>query len=539
MPDSITFTGDISGSMTLLSDQLYQNILDGKIKVENPYNPITYIGDINSTVNLEATELDPTMTTQVILGTTNIEKDIFTDELLSGEITIDKNTFDRVIHGLTNIENETLDISLDGEVELTYSDQYKKHLSGNLLVESDKSEKDLNGHLWVVNDKEDKEILSGELEYEEGTYTHDIDCDVTLTLFNSWVDLASHVRVPCGRYIYSIFSKMRVVPGYNMDLISSINVTDDGHYDIIRGNLNIDKEDHNTDVLDGEVELEKYETTTIDGSVSINRVDTRFDLFSELYAAEGKTIDIHSFMNVEPTPYRYGYVDILSHINAGFESINDLFTGTLVAYQPERISVDIDCSVEVKPSKENLIRIGIFVDPLWKMEPYVLKGALTTLFDPIYHKERVKVVYGGNARALYMIKHFCEVYHVLHSIPLKVDYTQNPIVNMHMVHGYTRALLDIPDKEHEYLDRVFIFANTSGQHGGSMLHPLLHHLSELNIETYVIDSSGNYLGLDTRNSTLIPLGTAPTSTYHYNPLHHIPVGMATKHRMIFDKNPVV
>ena len=541
MPEEmITYTGDIDSSATLAkTDDLYQDILRGTITIENPYNPITYIGDINSEVELEANPISDSVS-NILFGTTTIESEDHSNDLVDGVATITSDTFNSDFDGQADIENDEFGYDIfDGNVELAYTNSVNKFIEGSTEIEQEQTNIDIEAEGFLIPENFNRNIISGEFEYEEGTNTTDLDGEVTLTLFNAWVDLASHIRVPCGRYIYSIFSKMAVVPGSNTDIISTIEVTDDGHYDIIRGTLNVDPENTETDLLDGEVELEKYKTTTIDCEVSINRVDTRCDLFSELYAAEGKNIDINCFMNVEPIPYRHGYLDIPSHLNAGFETIEDIFTGTLIAFQPERIECDIDCTLEVKPSIEDMIRIGIFVDPLWKMEPYVLKGTLTTLFDPLYHKERTNVIYGGNARALYMIKHFCEVYHVLHSRAIRVDYTQNPIINMHMVHEYTRALLHIRDKKHEYLDRVFIFANTSGQHGGSMLHPLLHHLSELDIETYVIDSSGNYLGLDTSNSTLIPLGTAPTSTYHYNPLHHIPVGMATKHRMIFDKKPVV
>lgn len=186
--------------------------------------------------------------------------------------------------------------------------------------------------------------------------------------------------------------------------------------------------------------------------------------------------------------------------------------------------------------------VGIFVDPLWSYDVFVLKNAVSTFLDRLINKERITLVFGGSPRANWDIRKFASVYRLepdqVREIPFSY-YPGNPMYNRNQMEVFTRALFTFSEDDTlKRVNKVFIFSNNPYTHSSTYLGPLIDACDRYRIPLAVITDKGDVQGSDPASGRYISRRQVdPNYPMEHQP--HWMWGNGTKHRDIFDDHAIV
>ena len=409
-----------------------------------------------------------------------------------------------------------------------------------LKVDSLLESHEIDGSVQTVKTTHTTDVLDGGFDYRESGYSEDLlEGNVIIHQWNQKYEILSSLLIPRYDYIYSILSQLTIAPGVNYDMDSFLKVVDRFKADLLRTAVRLDFGIYrNDDLLTISAVLPPFEYMHLNGMVNLNKVGTRKDLDSSLIVVNGLNKDINSTLEVE-TPYQQYSTDIPSSLNVG-ELVYIDFDSVLEVDSSHAFYRDINSSVNVR-NYDYAGRIGIFVDPLWKYEPYVLKNAVSTFLDRLYEKHKITLVYGGSPRANWDIHKFGDIYGVNPSQLIEVPYSfvpGNNILNVDQMNRYVRALFSFNNDSCAFINKVFVFSDSPYAHNTTYLAPLFKMCEAYHIPMAVITSKGDVVGTDPSTGKY---GTQRQINLHY-PLTHQPhwvYGEGSKHRDVFDDGGIV
>lgn len=565
----VTMIGDISGTVKI--DSIYKGTeFFSFINVTLGPDPvIKYIGDINGITNIEISgkidDDDISFLSSLEVAKRNLDKDIITgsvgiykeaithfinvdmfykklditDSILDGNFTYEKDYLKNIGFNSSMKVVRLIEDSIYGTTSINIED-YTKSITSTMNIEGIAYLKDMiEGNATIEKIPFNSKLLDSAFVYAKENMDQNIlEGMVTVNYWKSWFDINCRIHVPSHRILYTFLSKLRAVLPCDFDIDSKLDVFNDQIYDI-PGDVMLIQDVYDDLVLDGNVDLLPSKYTDLDSNVTLEKVDTRREFHGYMYVVTPVNTDIDFSMDVE-TIYTGIDEDVLSKINVGNNLDQDILSQVLVqaALQsrneiPSRLNV----TNELLPS-----RIGIFVDPIWSYEPFVLKNAVSTFFDRIMNKHDVTVVFGGSPRANWDIRHFADVYRIprYKQIEVLFDYVPtNPLLNRDSMYRYISALFNFRPRERRYIDRVFVFSNNTYAHNSTYLAPLYKACADHRIQLVVITSKGEFIGTDPSNLSRFINRNPIDPTVPMDRQPHWVHGAGTKHRDIFDDHPIV
>ena len=545
-------------------------LFDCSINVVNPHTPLIYQGFVTGFIDMprdihEKDLLDSTVNIDGI----DIHKDFlcsFSTQLMKYENELnsfvhlmrpDDSSYDLLTATMEYFDREESIIDIDCslivpeqilvEFEGTTSiaEERTKYdlLDANAIVDNNSEYVDIvTGTVYVFPDPVNEVIIDGNFKYEKEKLDTGLDAFMYLETSLSRVEIPCQIKVKSRKFIYSLFSYMRVVPGFTRDIYCNITVFNDKIWDI-QANLDIGYDRLDYDLLPQvDFDLIPYEVHDIEATVDIERVDTRREFVLCMFVVDPINIDIDCTMEVF-TPYYNILQDIPCSLTVGNPEYMDILDISMIVEGALTVNNEIECRLEVL-NELMPARVGIFVDPLWEYDPYVVKSSIVTFLDRITTKNTVKVIYGGHPRANWDIQHFCDVFGVQrhNQLEVRMNYCPaDPIINQDGIHRFIEAMCQFTPEEYEehpYIDKVFIFTNMPHTHRHTMLIPLLDFCYMYKIPLTCITSSGDFI------DTTLPTMSGYNRTEYFDPLkHYMPWfygcnGYFTKHRSIFNTDSI-
>lgn len=354
-----------------------------------------------------------------------------------------------------------------------------------------------------------KELFDMNVSYEVSVYNYSFPISAKLPLRSSENIIFSMLRVPKSDFIYSLYTNMEVVYGLSNYIESSMIVNS---YFM------------NTDLL-----CELYTP----------QYDYMYDVINiECFMYPYTRLDLESYLEVEVIFTRR---DIDSYLYTVLDCDKDLDVSMLVS---QDISLLIHSILEVDNALINLEDIGrvvIFVDPLWRYEPYVLKNAVGTIFNrAIYmNKQKFNLIYGGSPRANYDICKFATIYCIPHQ-GVNIQYLPtNSMYNKDQISIFVKMMFSFNNGENGIINKVFIFSDNPYSHTSSYLSPLYSACKLYKIPIVVITSKGDISGNDPSNPEIY---ISRHQVDHNYPLEHQPHwvhGDGSKHMDVYDTGTII
>ena len=545
-------------------------LFDCSIEVINPYDPLIYQGFITGFMDIPK-ELHKT---NLLDSTVNIDGiDVYKDFLCSFSTRLmeyrneinsfvhlirpDDSSYDLLTATMEYFDREESIVDIDCSiivpeqilVEFDGSTSIEKEynsfnlLNGNAIVDNDSMAVNIvDGTVYVFPDPINDIIIDGDFRYEKEESITDLDSFVYLETSLSRVEIPCQIKVKACKFIYSLYSYAKVVPGVNIDIYCNLRVFNDKIWDI-QANLDIGYDRLDYDLFPQvDLDLMPYQVHDIEATVDIDRVDTRREFVMCAFIVDPINIDIDCTMEVF-TPYYNLLQDIPCSLNVGNPEYVDVLDISMTVEGALTVNNELECRLEVL-NELMPARVGIFVDPLWEYDPYVVKSSIVTFLDRISTKNTLKVIYGGNTRANWDIQHFCDIFGVErhNQLEARMDYCpNNPMINQTSMHRFIEAMCQFTPKEYEehpYIDKVFIFTNMPHTHRHTMLIPLLEFCYMYKIPLTCITSSGEFI------DTTLPTLSGYNRTEYFDPLKHYMTwfygcnGLFTKHRSIFNTDSI-
>lgn len=281
----------------------------------------------------------------------------------------------------------------------------------------------MNAIAYPHNINDPYEIYA-DLDYEEIYRTKDIinGNAKIVSCYNEFY-IYGKTRLCCNRYIYSIFTQFAVAP--RVDKYIDCYFTVDAYNKELYGEVNIFPEEFSEIQLDANVFLQYYVARQIDSQVTLDYTHTIRDIYAIIGVIGYREYDITcGFIAIQPNKL-YDNDAITCSFETGYKQPKDFYIDMEVI-KKNTCFTDLPAKLEVM-NYINLpkTRLVIAVDPLWDYEPYVVINSLHTLFNRIYHKYDVDIVYGGSPRSDFDIEHIAHMYGVpfrnMHKAPLIWD----------------------------------------------------------------------------------------------------------------------
>lgn len=568
---SENYIGDIDSTLTVGSNRynVGKFILDCSIKVLQPYDPLQYQGYITAFMDLAKDISTTYLPADVSIFGTDIHKDFlcsFSTRLLEWDEDIYGYTYlkkpDDTVYDLLDASMEYFDrenLFEDIQCSLVVPEQilmefdattalkresirYDILMGSSIMDQSSLGEDIVHGTVYVFPDPVNDVIIDAGMRYEKNDSVTDLDSFMYLETSLSRVEIPCQIKVKSRKFIYSLYTHMRVVPGVNKDIPCTLTVFNDQIWDIA-GNLDIGLERVDHDLFPQvDLELMPYEVHDIDATVNIERVDTRKEVVLSMFVVDPINTDIECTMEVF-TPYTYLLEDIPCSLNVGNQEFVDILDMMINVEGALTINNEITCRLEVL-NELMPARVGIFVDPLWEYDPYVLKSSIATFLDRISTKNELKVIFGGNPRSNWDIQHFCDIFRVRRENQLEVlmDFCPSlPMANQEAMHRFIQAMCTFTKEEYEdhpYIDKVFIFTDMPHTHRSTMLVPLLEFCYMYRIPATCITSSGDFI------DTTLATQTGYNRVEYFDPTKkHMywfwgDHGEFSKHRSIFNTDSI-
>lgn len=561
--DPVVYIGNIDGTVDIKAEN-YGLDFSGKIEVTNPYDKVQYDAYISGNLDINKELVDKSIDSNLnidiskqdtdIASTMNINKlDGSTDimwisaylnkpgnseyDLLTGSCTYALS--DSVVDIPCSITVPSLypignDDGILGTVNIDGMG-YGKEFPSKLTINGITNRYDVDGSVYIMPNPINNIILDGEFKFEKQDFAKELSAYFYLDQGLSRHEFNCQIEVPKNRFIYSIYSHMKVVPRVDTDIPCKLTVFNDQIYDI-PANCFLGLERQDIDVVNGSCTLPPFDTKTIDCNLNLMKIDTRREFQGYMYVVQPVNTDIACSMNVE-TVYNHGVYDIPCKLNVGNYVSQDMFNCSINVLNASQSNIEFTCKLNIM-NPLMPARIGIFVDPLWEFEPYVLKSALVTFLDRIYTKNELKIIYGGNPRANWDIHHFADVFSIRpeRQIEVPMDFNpRDPIYNRDEMGRFIRTLFTFSaDDTHRYVDRVMVFTNTPYTHRTVMMSPLLDMCSKYHIPCVCITSKGEFIEATISNNTITVDSNNPIDQQP-----HWSYGPNSKHITVFDTGDIV
>jgi hypothetical protein len=256
----------------------------------------------------------------------------------------------------------------------------------------------------------------------------------------------------------------------------------------MEGTIEIQRENVSYNLLDGNCVLLPTIHADIDCSTSIESVYTRREFNANIEVANSSNNDFDATIKVKEEPLKWFYKTILR---------STIAVGT-------KKTIEIDSKIDVQGQKEEQktvpnphplpkARIAILVSPIWRYEPFVLKGSLVTLLDRYYRKVNLDIVYGGQYRSDFDIYNLAKNYKMkdenLFQVDIKYDFkdlakTYNSIDRF--IYHMSESKKGFP------LTRVFIYLNNPPYYINEPIAKVIDFCKMNNISCVGISASGAY-----------------------------------------------
>lgn len=576
LAEKVTYVGHLDSSLFLDGPKVFTQF-DSRINVRAADDPpVEYVSHLTGYMDIKKEIPEDGLFN--LDSKINVTTSIFNQDVLDGDIdfpplykTIDvtgnitdllnkKNQYD--LYGALKYEKAWGNYEFLSSISVIYA--YTHDIDGSAYILDQQAKKSIISTMYVPDfDLPDPPEIDGKVNLPKRELENDLksgfvgaisfesvtyDDPKTVVNGSVWIpklrhltDMPSKVKVPWYEMIYSLNSTMDVKYGLNYYINSSIDVSNDQIYDI-NGSTSLDISYYKNDnVLDGTLELPPYKYEDITGTLTLDKTITRHEMGGIIKVVPPHNVDLDSSMFVE-SDYVEQNTDIPSILRIGTESPFDVFSSVQVNAAGTK-SHDVLSSIfvtnELAPS-----RIGIFVDPIWRYEPFVLKNVISTFLDRVYTKNQLTIIYGGSPRANWDIKQFANIYRVApnKAIELPFDFMPgNPVLNRDQMIRFIAGLFKFdPDEENKRVDKIFLFSDNPYAHNASYLSPLLALSERYEIPLVIINSKGEFSGTDPTGYTVNMHGPHPHGPHpHHGPDHHWHHNPGSKHRNIFDDSEIV
>lgn len=347
------------------------------------------------------------------------------------------------------------------------------------------------------------------VSYEERTMDVNIPINVLLPSRLNRLDILSTMKVPKWDYIYSIFSNMEVVRGVHKSILCFLEIESHFVQHEIESSMILESELVNKDLFNIECVMYPTMYTDILADMEIEGVCTRRDIDCWMCTVLGIEKDIDASL------------DIMGEFQQEWFS---------------QMSV-INESVKL----EDIGRIGIFVDPLWRYEPWVLKNSIGTILNRAVYQNHQKftLVYGGSPRANFDICKYSTIYNIPHK---EVPYSYMPTnvsFNVDQMTRFTRELFSFTNREVSLISKVFIFTDNPYTRTCTYLNPLIKACDLYKIPIVMITSKGDISGTDPANPLLYQSTHKVDATYPLEHQPHFAYGSGSKHIELHDDKSIV
>lgn len=572
---AIEYNADIQGQVYIKSIDVYRDLPCKISVIASDKSPITYTGDLTGYIIMGKIEREDGFYN--FDGRINVESTIYGRNILPGSVDIDKEYtetsfdaitslpgthFESTLYSYVNYIKQDKNIDIPSQINVIYS--YNKDLEGSLYILETQYNHSLLTTLFVpefpVDNLPDidstvnlpkrpvENDIYAAMAFEPRTYNNKdatINGTVWIPKWKSSNDIPSRMWVPWYGLEYTINSTIQVEYGLNYYLNSKIDVTNDQIYDI-DGTTTLSLSTYENNELEGTVELPPFQYKDIEGNVTLDPTYTFHELAGIIQVVPPFDTDLECSMYVT-SDYTRKSCDITSFVKIGKEESTDIISSIQVnpaAQQPYDLLSSVFVSNELSPT-----RVGIFVDPLWKYEPFILKNTISTFLDRIYSKSFITLVYSGSPRANWDIKHFANIYRIppYRSIEVPFDFLPgNPMMNRDQMIRYINMLFRFgPNDEYRTVDKIFLFSDNPYTHNASYLGPLLALSERYNIPVTIINSQGEFSGVDPTGYINRPIG--PNACHPHRPYppcgvpghHQWQMNPDSKHRNIFDDDEIV
>lgn len=560
---TITYIGDLSSTVIMEKEAIGKNF-GATMKVVYPFYGKQYIAPISGSLIIENTEYQNDIPSSLDIERNYIDLDIpssitvkrqdYVFDGILGSLNYQKGIYSHNIPSDLTYEQEELTKDIQSSIVvpavsentitsscvMSYEDVSTDILNCKMVVHDYCVTSSISTSVFVK--AEDYETrIPGSLYYERGRNNYEFDASIKVPLSSSVTVFPCQMKVRDRRSIYSLFSKMNVAYGYNKELDSTMKVissrTDN---DIIRGVVSTEKEQFATNVLSGILDTPNFELDYIPSTVDILKAGTYHDiLYCSMDVRQYAEAEMNCSMNVltrfMPTEY-----DILAASMIVGNEFTQSISGSCVFIPNTTIDKDIlSCSIEVvNPAMP--ARLGIYVDPIWKVNPFILKSVLATFFSRLYRRMDVSIVYGGNPRSDWDIHKMGHAFGFLDSKMMKVpiEYIPgNPPANADYTIRFIRALSTFgKDETRKEISKVIIFSDIPYARHSSNLAPLFDFCENYDIPCVCITSKGEFIE---RSSTAERLSPDMHSIDRYKFTPEYTGGAHTKHRDVYDDRPIV
>ena len=319
--------------------------------------------------------------------------------------------------------------------------------------------------------------------YEKDQSISDIDCNVTLLRREQDCEFACRIKVPKFRYFYTFPVSINVVKGICSDIYSRLEVINRGVRNI-DCTVELDKDSYESDGIDCTANVIPASYADLKIYTELEAINTYRDMDCCAFYTPGIDYDIDSTITVkkpDKVPVKLDE-DIPCNMQVGYESRIDINSQIKIVPKID-YSTEFNCSLKINPKA----RIGILVDPKWSYDPFTLKSSLLTLFDRVYQKVSLSIVYGGNPRSDWDIEHLGYVY--------KFNLEKVPIINDRLHPDRTRQSIEhFMQHLFQYgkVNKVFIFMDRPLMIRSSIFSKLSDYCSRNNIPLALIDTEGDY-----------------------------------------------
>lgn len=572
---TISYNADIQGQVYIKGVDIYRDLPSQISVIASDKSPVTYTGDLTGYINMgKEVQEDGFYNFD---GRINVASTLYNYNLLPGSVDINKedvetsfdvNTFlegkrfDGFLYSYMNYVKQDHITDIPGQINVIYSyqtdldgsayileDQYRHSILTTLFVPEFVVENlpELDATVDLPKRPSDADIY-GAMAFEPKKYEDaqaTVNGTVWIPKWKSSSDMPSRMWVPWYGLVYSINSTMQVEYGLNYYLNSQIDVTNDQIYDI-NGNTNLLYSVYENNELECTADLPPFKYNDVEGNVALDPTYTFHDFGAILQVVPPFDTDLECSMYVT-SDYTRKTCDIESFVKIGKEESTDILSSIQVdpaLQQPYDLLSSIFVSNDLSPA-----RVGIFVDPLWKYEPFILKNTISTFLDRIYSKSFITLIYSGSPRANWDIKHFANIYRIppYRSIEVPFDFLPgNSMMNRDQMIRFINMLFRFnPNDEYKTVDKIFLFSDNPYTHNASYLGPLLALSERYDIPITIINSQGEFSGVDCTGYMHRPIGPNACHPHHPYPPCGIPghhqwqMNPDSKHRNIFDDNEIV
>lgn len=506
------------------------------------------IDDLPSSINVPKTDVNIELDGITELSKSNLESNY---AKIVGITRLDQESFENDIIGNFEYIAQDYILDLDSIINIAYG--IENNIEGQVLIETEEAEADINGSLEVekINIDED---LEAELDIESIDYEENLDSlfdyeavDTDASFLSSFdlkesyysYTMNSRMWIPYYQLRYSIWSKIKSVYGLDTYIDSKIEVFNDQIYEL-NGYVQLDTAAEEAEI-EVSVELPPFILSYLNGVVDLEAAHTRRDFDAYMYAASRSDSDIESKINVCCCRPQFSTttVDVATTLCVG-NYYEDMFTSKLKV-EPSILATKEIQSKMIVSENNDLGRIAIFVDPLWRYEPFVLKNAVSTLLDRACLKDQITLVYGGSPRANYDISKYASIYRVQRSRTIEVPFEYipgNPVANRNQMSKFVNILFTfLPYEEFKIVNKVFVFSDNPYAHNSTYLTPLFSACNIYHIPITVITSKGDHRSSGI--TTFYDSRNQPNTSYPIENQPHWTWGAGSKHRDVYDNSDIV